>query len=71
MWENMPDRMMGDGSKSVIAHIVFGGATNDGVDALDRDLGIPGTRGGAVFHNPLGRDGIMPNVDFARTHIDF
>jgi len=38
MWRMMPERMAGDGTKSVTAHIVFGGATNDVVDKADTDL---------------------------------
>ena len=67
----MPERVAGDGSKSVAGHVVSAGIVNDGADRINTDLGIPGTRGGAVLYNPLGKDGIMPNVDFARTHIDF
>jgi hypothetical protein len=71
MWRMMPERVAGDGSKSLLGHILSAGATNDGVDKMSADLGIPGTRWGAVIYNPIGKDGIMPNVDFARTHIDF
>lgn len=71
MWRMMPERVAGDGVKTVLWHVLSAGATNDGVDKLNRDLGIPGTRGGAVVYNPLGKDGIIPNIDFARTHIDF
>lgn len=71
MWRMMPERVATDGKKSLIMHGIGGGITNDIVDVGNTDLGIPGTRGWAVVYNPLGKDGIMPNVDFARTNIDF
>ncbi len=71
MWRMMPDRVSWDGSKSVLGHIAFWGVVNDFSDATGTDIWVPGTRGGATLYNPFWKDGIMPNVDFAGTHITF
>ena len=38
IWRMMPERVAGDGTKSVAAHVVFGGAANDLVDQANTDL---------------------------------
>jgi hypothetical protein len=71
IWRMMPERMSGDSSKSKVGHILSWWIVNDVTDITKTDIGIPGTRGWAVLYNPFGKDGILPNIDFAGTHITF
>jgi hypothetical protein len=71
LWRALPERVSGDSSKWLASHIITGGVIHDLADTIDTDLGVPWTRGGTVLYNPFGKDGIIPNIDFAGTHITF
>lgn len=71
LWKAVPNRYSWDGKKSQIAHGATLGVTNDLVDLLGVNFGIPGTRWGARISNPFGKDVILPELMFNKTDVSF